>query len=123
MALGEFAELTQRIIGSAIEVHKSLGPGFAERIYARALQEDFKEQRLPFVQEHAVRVLYKGRLVGTHRLDLIVRDAVVVELKAVFEINRFHVAQMLSYLKASGKRVGLILNFSRGTLQIKRVVC
>ncbi len=56
-----------------------------------------------------------------HRLDLVVREAVVVELKAVYEINRFHVAQMLSYLKASGKRLGLILNFARGTLDVKRV--
>ena len=115
------AELTKEIIGSAIAVHKALGPGFTERIYSKALQLELQKHKLLFELEQTVRVRYDGHLLGTHRLDLVVNDTVVVELKAVYEINNFHIAQMLSYLKASGKRLGLILNFARGTLEIKRV--
>ena len=119
---GEHAELTQEVIGCSIEVHRAIGPGFPERIYARALQCELSERNIPFTTEHPVRVTYKNQLLGSHRLDLVVADIVVVELKAVYLINNFHVAQMLSYLKASGKHVGLILNFSRSTLEIRRVV-
>ena len=91
-------------------------------MYAKALQLELQERGIPFVAEQSVRVKYKGQFLGTHRLDLMVNEAVVVELKAVYDINNFHIAQMLSYLKASEKPVGLILNFSRGALDIKRVV-
>ena len=90
-------------------------------MYAKALQHEFHERKIPFTVEQSIRVKYKSQLLGTHRLDLVVVEAVVVELKAVYEINNFHIAQMLSYLKASGERLGLILNFSRGKLDIKRV--
>lgn len=121
MAHEELKELTQEVIGSAIEVHKAIGPGFAERIYAKAMQKELRERKVPFEAEQSVRVKFKGELLGIHRLDLIVNETVVVELKAVYQINNFHIAQMLSYLKASGKRLGLLLNFARGTLEIKRV--
>lgn len=121
MAHEELTEVTEQIIRSAINVHKAIGPGFTERVYAKALQLELEEQRVPFAVEQPIRVKYKGQLLGMHRLDLIVREAVVVELKAVYAINNFHIAQMLSYLKASGKRLGLILNFARGKLDIKRV--
>ena len=122
MAHEELKELTQNVIGGAIEVHKAIGPGFSERIYAKALQQELVERDVPFTVEQSIRVKYKGRLLGTHRLDLVVKEAVVVELKTVHKIDRTHIAQVLSYLKASGKRVGLIFNFSRGVLEIKRVV-
>ncbi len=121
-AHGELTELTREVIGGAIDVHKALGPGFTERMYAKALQHELEERNISFVTEQPIRVTYKSRLLGIHRLDLVVKEAVVVELKAVYEINNFHIAQTLSYLKASGKRLGLILNFARGTLEIKRVV-
>ena len=121
MAHEALSPLTQEIIGSAIAVHRALGPGFTERIYAKALQHELRERKIPFVTEQPIRVRYKNQLLGTHRLDLVVQEEVVVELKAVYEINHFHVAQTLSYLKASGARLGLILNFARGTLAIKRV--
>jgi len=117
----DLRELTRQVIGSAINVHKALGPGFTERMYAKALQYELQERKVPFAVERLIRVRYKEQLLGTHRLDLVVKEAVVVELKAVYEINNFHIAQMLSYLKASGKRLGLILNFARGKLEIKRV--
>ena len=118
----QFTELTDAILGSAIDVHKAIGPGFTERVYAKALQLELRQRGILFVTEQTIRIKYKGQLLGTHRLDLIVNDSVVVELKAVYDINNFHIAQMLSYLKASEKSVGLILNFSRATLEIKRVV-
>ncbi|MDP3723428.1 MAG: GxxExxY protein [Candidatus Omnitrophota bacterium] len=118
----QLTEVTREIIGGAINVHKALGPGFTERIYAKALQLELKRRGLPFSIEQSIRVEYRNQLLGLHRLDLVVNDEIVVELKAVYEINNFHVAQVLSYLKASGKSVGLLLNFARGKLEIKRVV-
>ena len=121
MAYEELTELTRQIIWSAIEVHKAIGPGLAERIYAKALQVELGERKIPFTVERSIRVKYKGQLLGMHRLDLVVGEAVVVELKAVYQLNNFHIAQMLSYLKAAEKRLGLLLNFAKGRLEIKRV--
>ena len=121
MAHEALTELTRQLIGSAIDVHKAIGPGFTERVYANALQLELERRGGPFVLEQPIQVMYREQLLGTHRLDLVVRDAVVVELKAVHAINGFHLAQMLSYLKASRKSLGLLLNFSRATLEIKRV--
>jgi len=121
MAHEELNTLTEQIIGAAINVHRALGPGFSEGIYAKALQAELEERAVPFVTERPIRVRYKGRLLGSHRLDLVVGDAVVVELKAVYEVNNFHIAQMLSYLKATGKKLGLIVNFSRSRVAVKRV--
>ena len=117
----ELNRITEQIIGAAIEVHKTLGPGFTERIYAKALQAELQARKVPFSIEHTIRIKYKDQLLGQHRLDLVVADALVIELKAVYEVNNFHVAQMLSYLKASGNKLGLILNFARSRLAIKRV--
>lgn len=123
MAHEELNDLTKQIIGAAMAAHNTLGPGFTERIYAKALPAELESRKVPFETERTIRIKYKDRLLGSHRLDLLVGDAVVVELKAVYEANNFHVAQMLSYLKASGKPLGLILNFSRNRLEVKRVVC
>ncbi len=122
MAYEELSDLTRDIIGSAIEVHKTIGPGFTEKIYSRALQLELQKREVPFHVEQSIRIKYKGQLLGIHRLDLVIKDTVVVELKAVYQINNFHIAQMLSYLKATDKRLGLILNFSRAKLEVKRVV-
>ena len=121
MAHEELTGITREVIGGAISVHKAIGPGFTERMYAKALKHELRERNVLFDVEQSVRVKYEGQLLGTHRLDLVVEDAVVVELKAVYELNNFHIAQMLSYLKASGKRLGWLLNFARGTLEVKRV--
>lgn len=121
MAYEELKELTRQVIGGAIDVHKAIGPGFTERMYAKALRLNLQERNVQFVIEQPIEVKYKGQLLGTHRLDLVVNGAVVVELKSVYQINNFHIAQLISYLKASGKQLGLILNFGRGKLEIKRV--
>ena len=117
----ELNELTREVIGSAIEVHKALGPGFIERVYTKALQMELRERQVPFSTEVTIRLKYRGQQLGIHRLDFVVSEKLIVELKVVYEINRFHIAQILSYLKASGLSLGLVLNFARGTLEIKRV--
>ena len=121
MAYEELNPLTKHVIGAAIEVHKTLGPGFTEKSYAKALQLELQERRVPYTTEESIRLKYKGRLLGLHRLDLVVGKALVVELKAVYQINNFHIAQMLSYLKAGEKKLGLILNFGRSRVEVKRV--
>ncbi|MDP3703202.1 MAG: GxxExxY protein [Candidatus Omnitrophota bacterium] len=121
MAYEELSELTSQVIGAAIDVHKALGPGFTEHIYARALRYELSKRKVPFVTEQGIRIKYKGESLGLHRLDLVVGGEVVVELKAVYEVNRFHIAQVLSYLKASGKRLGLVVNFAKSRVEVKRV--
>lgn len=114
--------LSNKIIGYAIKVHKSLGPGFIEKIYAKALTYELEKDKVKFTREKSIKVKYEGILLGEHRLDLLIEDELIIEIKAVYEINNFHLAQMLSYLKATNKKLGLILNFSRSKLEIKRVV-
>lgn len=114
-------ELSNQIIGHAIKIHKTLGPGFIEKVYAKALAYELETHHAEFTREQLVQVRYEGFLVGEHRLDFLIADEIVLEVKAMYEINNFHMAQVLAYLKATGKRLGLILNFSRPRLQIKRV--
>lgn len=120
MNLGD-QDRTGRIIGAAIEVHKSLGPGFLESIYENALAVEFTRRGIPFVRQWAVPLVYQGVEVGTHVLDLLVEDQVVVELKAVRRIEDVHFVILRSYLKAVGRDLGLLLNFAQPTLEIKRV--
>ncbi len=119
--LMEQEELSEKIIGAAIRVHRSLGPGFLEAIYEEALCVELAALELHFERQHRVEVLYRGQPVGEHRLDLLVEDVVVVELKAVLDLQDIFYATLRSYLKATGKPFGLILNFACSTLQVKRV--
>ena len=107
----EHKELTERIIGCAIEVHKTLGPGFLESIYENAFIIQLQKQNLQVERQQEVVIKYDGFEVGRHRLDLIVNDTIVVELKAVKNIEDVHFAIVKSYLKALGKEHGLIINF------------
>ncbi len=116
MAYEEFSGLTGKIIGCAIAVHKEIGPGFSEIVYARALRVDLEKNGIVFVTEWPIALFYDGKMVGMHRLDLLVADSVIVELKAVKMLTGIHIAQMLSYLKSSKKHLGLLLNFSTPTL-------
>lgn len=116
----EHGELTGAIIGAAIEVHRWLGPGFVESVYENALTLELEARSIPHARQVTVPVHYRGALVGTHRLDLLVGGVVVVELKALRAITPTHHAVVRSYLSASGCRHGLILNFGRRTLQVKR---
>ena len=118
----EHEKLTEQIIGCAIEVHKRLGPGFLESIYENALIIELQRQKLHVEQQREVIIKYDSVEVGRHRLDLIVDNTIVVELKAVKNIEDIHFAIVKSYLKALGKEHGLLINFSKPVLEVKRVI-
>jgi len=118
----EHEDLTDKIIGGAIEVHKKLGPGFLESIYENAFIVELQKQNLQVERQREIVVKYDGVEVGRHRLDLIINDTIVVELKAVKNIEDVHFAIVKSYLKALEKEHGLIINFSKPVLEVKRVI-
>ncbi|MBI4243005.1 MAG: GxxExxY protein [Planctomycetes bacterium] len=104
-----------------MKVHSHLGPGFSEKIYEKALVCEFKSEQLIFANQALIRVQYNETILGFHRVDFIIENEVLVELKSRSKIIELFEKQLLSYLKASGKRVGLILNFGSASLQIKRI--
>ncbi len=114
-------DLSGKIIGAAIRVHTELGPGFLESIYEEALCFELESIGLRFQRQLLVPVIYRGRIVGEHRLDLLVENAVVVELKTVTGFDPIHFSTVRSYLKATNCELGLLLNFAAPTLQVKRV--
>ncbi len=115
--------LTEKIIGCAYKVHSELGPGFNEGIYHNALKVAFEEKKLKYQTEKSFNVSFQGRHVGRLRLDLIVEDEVVIEIKALTgNIPALFELQILSYLKASGHRVGLIMNFGNKSCQVRRLM-
>ncbi|OGH13879.1 MAG: hypothetical protein A2860_04030 [Candidatus Levybacteria bacterium RIFCSPHIGHO2_01_FULL_37_33] len=118
----QHSELTDKIIKMAIDVHKTLGRGFVEKIYQRALYLEFKKSGLRFNRERKVSIVYRGTNLGYEQVDFDIENKVLVEVKAVSQINEIHIAQVISYLKASGRKVGLILNFAKPKLEIKRVI-
>ncbi len=119
----EYKELTEKIIGAAIEVHRRLGPGFLESFYENALVIELRKRGLDVKQQIEVPVVYEDQEVGRHRLDLFVEDTIVVELKAIKSFENIHFAIVKSYLKAVGRVHGLLLNFATLTLDVKRVIC
>jgi GxxExxY protein len=121
MAL-EHQDLTKQIIGAAIAVHKKLGPGFIESIYENALVIELKSRGLTVDQQFDVPVEYDCIEVGRHRLDLLVNKTIVVELKAIREFEDIHFAVVRSYLKALKLEHGLLINFGKLTIDVKRVI-
>jgi GxxExxY protein len=118
----EFGDgLTKRIIGVGIEVHRELGPGYLEAIYEEGMAIALAEAKLTFRRQVSVPVSFRGNVIGEHRLDLVVADEVVVELKAIKAIEDVHFAVVRSYLRATGCKRGLLLNFAAPTLQVKRI--
>jgi GxxExxY protein len=116
------AELSNRIIGCGIQVHRNLGPGFLEKIYEAALTIELAKAGIGFERQKSVPLAYADQLIGEHRLDLLVAERMVVELKAYKNIEEVHLATARSYLKATGVPLALLLNFSKSTLEIRRVV-
>ena len=100
------------VIGAAIEVHRSLGPGFVESVYEEAMCVELALRNIPFARQAAIRISYKGNKVGEGRLDLLVGNGLIVELKAVEALAPVHTAQLLSYLKATNHKLGLLINFN-----------
>jgi GxxExxY protein len=122
--LEDLNQLTERIIGCGIEVHRVLGPGLLEATYEEALCMEFAEAGLKFSRQVPFPIMYKGRVLGDYRLDLLVEDSVIVEIKSVERVDRVFHAQVLTYLKATGKKVGLLMNFNTRLLHegIKRFI-
>ena len=118
----ENAELTAAVLSAAIEVHKTLGPGFLERVYEEALVVELRDRGHRVDRQVRVALRYKDREIGAHVLDLVVEQTVVVELKSVSRTDPKHLAILRSYLKATKLRYGLILNFGLPTLGITRVL-
>ena len=114
-------ELTEKIIGAAIAVHKALGPGFLESVYEEALAAEFDFLGIPYERQKVVQIFYRDRPIGDHRLDFLVAGRVVVELKAVRELEKIFFSIVRSYLKATRLDTGLLLNFAAMPLTIKRV--
>jgi GxxExxY protein len=119
----EANRLSHTVIGAAIEVHRFLGPGFLEAIYEEALCMELEERGIPFARQVTVSVSYKGRVIGEGRLDLLVGKLLIVELKPVEALAPMHSAQLISYLKATGYELGLLINFNIPILRdgIKRI--
>lgn len=116
--------ISQKIIGAAIEAHRILGPGFLESVYEEALSVELELRGVRFVRQVSVPLEYKGRRLKDHVLDIFVEEQVVVELKAVDALLPIHSAQVLSYLKATGCKLGLLINFNSAVLKdgIKRLI-
>ncbi len=118
----ELNKITEKIIGIAIEIHRAIGPGFIEKIYVQALQQEFSANKINFESQKSIKIKYKDVELGLQRIDFLIEDTIILEIKAVSEINSIHTAQLISYLKTINRRLGLVLNFARDKLEIKRVV-
>ena len=115
-------ELTYKIIGCAMEVHRELGYGFLEKVYENAMMVQLKKEGVEAKQQQGVSVQFSGETVGEYFADILIEDKVIVELKAVDSLIKPHFAQVLNYLKATGMKVGLLLNFGPQGLQHKRFI-
>ncbi len=116
-------ERTYKIIGAAMEVHKELGCGFLEGVYQEALAREFKIQRIPYKLQPVVEIKYKGEpLNKTYQPDFTCYDEIIVEIKALSELSGIEEAQIINYLKATGLKVGLLINFGAKSLEHKRLV-
>ena len=122
MTKHSFEQLSGRVIEAAIAVHRELGPGFLESIYESALKTALRHRGMVYESQKEVTIIFEGEEVGVHRLDLLVEQEIVVELKAVKALEDLHFAQVRSYLKATKRHVGLLMNFNAPTLVVKRVV-
>ena len=118
----EVNELTYEINGAVFEVNKVLGPGFLEKVYENALLVELKSRGIEAKSQVPIQVTYKNTVVGDYLADLIVDNQVIVELKTVDQIEKIHEAQLLNYLKATGLKVGLLVNFKKRKAEIKRLV-
>lgn len=116
-----YSELTGKIIGCAIEVHKFLGSGFQEVVYQRALAYEMEVQGLLFVREYEMLIYYKEKNVGTRRVDFLISEKVSVELKALIKLEPVHLAQAINYLEAYHLEVGLLINFGNTRLEFHRL--
>ena len=117
----KYSELTSKIIGCAMTVHKTLGNGFQEVIYQRALQIEMRLTGISFTREHEMPIFYRGEQIGTRRVDFLVEGIISVELKAISKLEDVHFAQAINYLEAYNLEIGLLINLGETSLNFKRL--
>jgi len=117
-----YEDETFKIRGVLFDVWNELGPGFLEKIYKRALLEELKKQNIPYKTEEKYKIYYNQKLIGYNKIDITVYKKIILELKAVNKLEKFHLSQVLAYLKATGFKLGLLINFGAEKLEIKRVI-
>jgi len=114
-------ELTHSVIGAAMEAHQILGNGFQEVIYQRALAIELENRGINFSREHEMSIHYKDHVIGTRRVDFFVEEQIMVEIKAIINLEDVHLAQAMNYVEAYNLPIGLLINFGAKSLQFKRV--
>ena len=117
-----YPELPYKLIEIAFEVHNQLGPGFSEDIYEKAVICELEALQIPYEQQKLIRVFYKGQAIGVYRLDLVIDGKIILELKALSGLNDLFKQQLLSYLKATDLRLGILVNFGTKRVEYARVV-
>ncbi|MEM9348216.1 MAG: GxxExxY protein [Planctomycetota bacterium] len=115
-------DLTEQVIGCAYEVSNTLGAGFLEKVYENALALELRETGFHVIQQHPVNVLYRDKVVGDYVADLFVDQRLIIEIKAVKGVDQVHIAQCINYLRATNHHVGLLLNFGKPKLEVRRLV-
>lgn len=118
----KYSDITGKIIGCSMEVHKILGNGFQEVIYQRALEKEMKLQGLSLSREHEMPIFYKEEQIGTRRVDFLVEGIISVELKAITKLEDVHLAQAINYLEAYNLEIGMLINFGDKSLIYRRLV-
>lgn len=118
----KYSDLTGKIIGCSMDVHKILGNGFQEVIYQRALEKEMIMQGLSFAREFEMPIFYKEEQIGTRRVDFLVEEVISVELKALVKLEDVHLAQAINYLEAYNLEIGLLINFGAKSLEFKRLI-
>jgi GxxExxY protein len=117
----KYSELTSKVIGCAMIVHKTLGNGFQEVIYQRAIEIEMKLAGISFVREFEMPIYYRDEHIGTRRVDFLVENVISVELKAITKLEDVHFAQAINYLEAYNLEIGLLINFGERSLNFKRL--
>ena len=118
----QYEALTKKIIGCAMKVHSTLGNGFQEVIYQRALEKEMTLQGLSFTREFEMPIFYKKDQIGTRRVDFFVEEVVSVEIKAIVKLEDVHLSQAINYLEAYNLEIGMLINFGAKSLEFKRLI-
>lgn len=117
-----YKDLSYKIIRACFEVHNVLGPGYSEKIYEEAMSKELRDQGIDLERQKLIEVYYKGEKVGEYRLDHVVENKIILEFKALSELNKTFEAQLLSYLKATGMKLGILINFGGKKVEYRRIL-
>lgn len=118
----KYSDITEKIIGCCMTVHNTLGLGFPEYIYQRALEIEIRKQKLNFVREKVMPIYYDNIEIGNRRVDFLVEDKIMLELKAIFQLDNIHFSQTMNYIETYKLEIGLLINFGNSKLEFKRLV-